>query len=440
MLGFFVVALDAQVVNVAMIDIRADLGGGLSGLQWVITGYTLAFSALLLSAGALSDRSGARRTYAIGMALFVVASAACGLATSLESLVAARIVQGAGAALITPTSLALLRAAYDDPAGRAKAIGYWAMGGSVAAAAGPIVGGALTELDWRLIFLVNLPVGLLALILLRRVAPSPRRVVPIDWIGQISATLALASLTYAVIEGAATGYGAPPILAAMAVAVLSAAVFLVAQRRGRHPMVPLSLFRMRPVVVSLTVGFVGMVGFYGVVFLQSLYFQQLRGATPLATGMLFLPMTILVTAVNAVAARITIRFGHTLPIVVGQLVMVVGLISLCLIPADAPVLAVAALMIPVAVGGALTVPAITSLLIDSVPAEKVGIGSGLLNSARQVGGSLGVAVFGAILVRSADFMLGLRISLFMIAGLLVVTAVLSLTLRRAASRPAPING
>jgi DHA2 family methylenomycin A resistance protein-like MFS transporter len=217
MLGFFVVALDAQVVNVALPDIRTGLGGGLAGLQWVVTGYTLMFSALLLFAGTLADRIGARRTYGVGMGLFVAASAASGFAASLGVLVAARLLQGVGAALVTPTSLVLISTAYHDSTARAKAIALWAMGGSVAAAAGPLLGGAITQVDWRLIFFLNLPVGAGAFAVLARVQRSQRRVVPFDRAGQVSAIVALAAVTFAVIEGAGYGYGSPVILAAGAV-------------------------------------------------------------------------------------------------------------------------------------------------------------------------------------------------------------------------------
>ena len=254
MLGFFVVALDAQVVNVALPAIRADLGGGLSGLQRVVTGYTLMFSALLLFGGTFSDRAGARRAYGTGMVVFAAASAACGLAPSLGFLVAARLVQGAGAALVTPTSLALIREAYHDPGQRARAIAYWAMGGSVAAAAGPVLGGALSQLDWRLIFFLNLPAGALALVVLTRVGASPRQAVPFDWTGQICAVLALAALTYAVIEGGKQGYGSAPILAAFMAAIAASAAFLAAQALGRHPIVPLEMFRSRTAAILLAAG------------------------------------------------------------------------------------------------------------------------------------------------------------------------------------------
>src|SRR5919199_1206414 len=183
-LGFFIVTLDALVVNVALPAIGSDLGGGITGLQWVIDGYTLMFAALLLSAGALSDRIGARQAYAVGLATFVAASVACGLAPQLGVLIGARLVQGAGAALMLPTTLALIREAYPNARQRARAIAMWSVGAGVASAAGPVVGGFLTLLSWRMIFFINLPVGLVALLLLSRVVRSTRRPVPFDWLGQ----------------------------------------------------------------------------------------------------------------------------------------------------------------------------------------------------------------------------------------------------------------
>ncbi|GIF23153.1 DHA2 family methylenomycin A resistance protein-like MFS transporter [Actinoplanes tereljensis] len=421
MLGFAVVTLDTQVVNVALPDIARDLGGRLSALQWIVTGYTLMFSALLLFAGTLSDRIGARRTYGIGMLIFVVASMVCGFAPGLGGLIAARVVQGVGAALVTPTSLALIRAAYHDSKARARAIAYWAMGGSIAAAAGPVLGGALTQLDWRLIFFLNLPVGLVAGLVLRGTADSPRNVVPFDWTGQIAAVLALGALTYGIIEGA----GVIPFV----VAFLAGAIFLIAQARGRHPMVPLDLFRSRTVSVALAVGFLNMAGFYGVVFLQSLYFQQSRGASPFVTGLLFLPMTGLVALLSPVAARTAARFGPAVPIVGGQLLMAAGLAGLVLLPADAPLLLVAAVMVPVGVGGSFTVPPTTALILDSVPHHRAGTAGGVFNTFRQMGGSLGVAAFGAVVASQATFRSGLQISLTVTAILVLLTAGVSLVLR-----------
>ena len=439
MLGFAVVALDAQITNVALPAIHRGLGGGLAGLQWIVTGYTLMFSALLLFGGSMADRVGSKSAYRNGMVLFVVASAACGFAPSLPFLVGARIVQGTGAALLTPTSLSLIREAFGDSRERARAIAFWAMGGSVAAAAGPVLGGLLTQVDWRLIFFVNLPVGLAAVGLLAQAAPSPRRTARFDWTGQASAVLSLGALTYAFIEGGSVGFGSNRIITAFVVAAASFAVFLFGERRGQHPMVPLALFRSRPVVITLSVAFITMAGFYGTVFLQSLYFQQQRGYSALATGLLFLPMTGLVALTNPLVSKIAQRFGRILPIVAGQVGMASGLLLLALIPFHAPVLVVALVMILVGVGGAFTVPPIASLILDTVPGQLGGTASGVLNTFRQMGGSLGVAVFGAVVNASSSFEHGLRISFAGTAVLVVIAAVSTLALRKSARQHSSIK-
>lgn len=193
-------------------------------------------------------------------------------------------------------------------------------------------------------------------------------------------------------------------------------------------MVPLHLFRARPVAISLAAAFVTMAAFYGIVFVQSLYFQQVRGASPLQTGLLFLPMTAMVAILNPTAARVALRFGSRVPIIGGQVVMVLGLVGLAVAPADLPLAAVAALMVPVGVGGSFTVPPLTSLLLDAVPAPQAGTASGVLNTARQVGGSMGVAAAGAVIGHMAGFMDGLRLSLVALAALLVLTTAVSLLL------------
>lgn len=429
MLGFFVVALDAQIVNVALPDIGAALGGGLSGLQWVVTGYTLTFSALILFAGTLSDRIGARRAYGIGMIVFAAASAMCGLAPGLGTLIGARLLQGAGAALVTPTSLALIRERLGDAHQRTRAIGLWAVGGSVAAAAGPIVGGALTLVDWRLIFWVNLPVAALALVCVSRAGASPRREAPFDVVGQVSAIAALGSFSYVVIEGGHHGWTSPLIIGLLTVAFLSGTVFLAAQARGRHPMVPLGMFGSRQLSVALAIAFFSMAAFYGVVFVQSLYFQQQRGESPLVTGLLFLPMTGLVTIVSSQAASLVARFGRRALITTGLLVQCLGLVVIVALPADVSIWVVGSAMVPVGVGGALTVPPIASLVIDNAPAEVAATASGVLNTFRQLGGSLGVASVGAVIAGHASFMDGLRVGLVATVVILGITAALSLTLR-----------
>ena len=262
-LGFFVITLDAVVVNVALPAIREELGGGITGLQWIVDGYTLMFAALLLSAGALSDRVGAGRAFGAGLVGFVVASVACGLAPSLAALVAARFVQGAAAAVMMPSSMALIGQAYPDPVRGARAVAVWAVGGSVASCSGPVLGGLLTLVSWRWIFLINVPVGAVALVLLAQTQRSPQRLVPFDGVGQITAVLAIGGLTYGAIEAGAAGIAAPRVVAAFVVAVVALAAFFGAQARGAHPMVPLDLFRSRTVTVAVVVGFAFVVGYSG---------------------------------------------------------------------------------------------------------------------------------------------------------------------------------
>ncbi|MFI6325214.1 MFS transporter [Nonomuraea sp. NPDC050556] len=409
LLGFFLIILDASAVNIGLDAIGAGLQGGMTWLQWVVDGYTLMFAALMLSAGALSDRIGASRAFAIGLAAFTLASVACGLAPTLPLLVAARVVQGAAAALTMPASLALVRQAYTDPAKRARAISIWTAGGAAAVAAGPVAGGLLTDVwSWRGIFLINVPVGALAWWLLRRTPASERRAAPLDLPGQVTATVALAALTFAVIER--------NVLAAV-VAMAAGAAFVLVESRVARPVVPLSLFRSRAVTTSIAAGFALNVGFYGMVFLLGLYFQQVKGMSPLAAGLMFVPMTLFITTANLLSSRIAARFGNRVPIVAGQVAMMAGLLGMVLVGRDTPVLAL--LMIPIGVGGGLAVPTLTAVLLDSVEPERAGLAGGLFNAIRQAGAGLAVAVFGS-------FTAGLTESALIGAGLLLLTAFASL--------------
>ncbi|MFF5755406.1 MFS transporter [Streptomyces longwoodensis] len=429
LLGFTLVCLDASVVNVALPAISSSLGGGMSGLQWVVDAYTLAFAALMLSTGAFSDRAGASRAYALGTAVFTLASAACGLAPGLPSLIGARVVQGVAAAVVLPASLALVRQAYPDPARRARAVAAWAAGGSAAVALGPVAGGVLTSAwDWRAIFFVNLPVGAAILLLLLRAPRSERRPAPLDLPGQVTAVVALTALTFAVIERGVTG------AVALAVAVVAGAVFFRVEARGPHPVVPLGLFRDRTVAVAVATGAAVSVAFYSVVFVFSLYFQQVRGLGPLAAGLAFLPMTGLIAVVNVVAGKLAGRFGPRLPMVVGQWVAVAGLLLLLSVGADTPAPLVAVALVPLALGCALTVPPLTAAMMDAVPAERAGLAAGVLNAARQVAGGLGIAVFGTLV--ADGFATGMRLSLAIAAVLLAVTGAFSFRLAgRPATRP-----
>ncbi|KOV69742.1 MFS transporter [Streptomyces sp. MMG1121] len=426
MLGSALITLDATVVNVALPAIGSSLGGGMSGLQWVVDAYTLAFAALMLSTGAFSDRTGASRAYALGITVFTLASAACGLAPDLPVLIGARAVQGVGAAVVLPASLALVRQAYPDPVRRARAVATWAAGGSTALALGPVAGGALTTAwDWRGIFFVNLPLGVAALVLLVRAPRSERRPAPLDLPGQATAVLALTALTFAVIEGGTTG------IVAFVVAVAAGALFVRIESRRPHPVVPLALFRDRAVRVAVATGAACSVAFYGMIFLFSLFFQQVQGHSALYAGLLFLPMTGLIAVTNVVSGKLAGRYGPRLPLLLGQALGVAGLLALLFVDAGTPTVVVALLLVPMALGVALAIPTLTVVMLDAVPAERAGLAAGVLNSARQVSGGLGIAVFGALV--AGGFGTGLRSSLLVAAALLAATFWLS---SRLGGRPA----
>ncbi len=407
-LGFFVITLDAVVVNVALPSIRADLGDGITGLQWVVDGYTLLFAAVMLSAGALSDRVGARRAFSAGIGLFVLASAA---------------------AVIMPSSMALLGHAYPDPVRRARAVAVWAIGASVASSCGPVLGGVLTLVSWRAIFYINVPAGAVALLLLARAERSPHRKVGFDWVGQGSAVLAMGGLTYGAIEAGAAGLTAPRVLTAFIVAAAAFAVFVLSQARGAHPMMPLGLFRARNVSIAVAVGFAFIVGYFGLPFVMSLYLQQQRGLSALGAGVAFLPMMLIGLALTPFSARIAERAGARLLVCGGLAVMALGLAALAMVPAATPVWLLAALMMLVGLGGPLVMPPVTGVLLNSVPAHLSGTASGVFNTGRQVGGALAVAVFGALLAGQGTFQHGMRVSLLVAAAVALAAAAGAAALR-----------
>ncbi len=421
-------SLDATAVNVALPGIGRTLGGTTAGLQWVVDAYTLMFAALLISAGALSDRFGARRLFAAGLAAFMIASAACGVAPGLGLLIGGRAVQGSAAAIMLPASLALVRQAFADPAQRAKAIARWSVGGAVAIAAGPVVGGALTSaVSWRAIFFINLPVGLATLVLLAGVRRSPRRVVPLDPAGQVTAIAGLGALTFGVIEGGENGFGRPLVLGCLLLAAAALAAFVVAEARAVHPMVPLGMFRSRTVTVCVAIGFAINVAFYGLIFVLSLYFQRILGEPAVTAGLMFLPMTALLSSANLTSAQVAARFGPRVTIWTGLGVSALGTLALLLACTWPDHLLLAAVMVPAGIGLGFALPSLTVVLLDAIPADQAGLAAGMLNSSRQIGGTLAVAVFGALVAHRADFVSGLRESILVGAVMLLAATAAALT-------------
>ena len=447
--GFVVTQLDVTIVNIALAKIGGDLHADVTGLQWIVDAYALAFSVLMLSAGVLGDRLGARRMYAVGIVIFALASLACGLAFDATMLVAARALQGIGAAAMLPNSLALLnQACGHDPKLRARAVGLWTAAGAVSIAAGPVIGGLLIAgLGWRSIFLVNLPIcaaGLFATFAwvprpdatavpnttvpgnaqsTAQAAPQPRSV---DLPGQLLAIIALTAFTGAVIEGRPLGLSHPLVAGGFILAVIAVIAFVTVEARVATPMLPLSLFRKRTFSAAVLFGICVNLTYYGMVFVLSLYLQHVRGYTPLEAGLAFLPLTGGFLASNVLSGWVVGRYGVRVPMICGALTAALGYGLLHLVGATTPLigLLVPFLLIPSGMG--LAVPAMTTAVLASVERQRAGTASAVLNTARQAGGAVGVAAFGALVsgAGAAHIVFGMQVATAISTGLLLAALVL----------------
>ena len=426
-LGFGAVQLDVTIVNTALNSISTSLGGGVSELQWIVSAYTIAFAALILTAGAAGDRVGAKLIFMVGFGIFTAASLACALAPSVAVLIAARLVQGVGAAMLVPSSLALLNHAYPDEKERGRAVGIWAAGASLALTAGPLAGGILVALvGWRSIFLVNLPIGLAGLWLTWRYASetvqSPDR--ELDLAGQLAAIAALGCLAAATIEGGVLGWMNPWVLACFAGFAVLGTAFVVQERRARQPMLPLVLFKNTLFTLASIVGLLVNMAFYGLIFVLSLYFQQVNGLSPLATGMAFLPMMGAVLPANLLAARAAEHWGAPITIAAGAAITALGCLGLLGLERDTSYWAICAQLLAMGAGLGLLVPPLTSTLLGSVEKARSGLAAGVLNSTRQTGSVLGVALFGSLVGKGSAFLAGTREALMISIALLLAAAVL----------------
>ena len=425
-LGYGVVQLDVTIVNTALSSMGKSLGGGVSQLQWVVSTYTIAFAAFILTAGALGDRVGAKKIFMAGFAIFTASSLVCALAPTAALLITARAGQGLGAAILVPNSLALLNHAYPDAKERGRAVGIWAAGASLALTAGPLAGGILiVSLGWRSIFLVNLPIGLVGLWLTWRYATettfSAQR--ELDLPGQAFAIAALGCLAGAFIEGGVLGWRNHWVEFGLFAFAVTAALFILQERRAEQPMLPLSLFKHRLFSLTSLVGLLVNVAFYGLIFMLSLYFQQINEMSPFATGLAFLPMMGAILPANLLASRASERFGAPAIIAAGAAITAIGCIGLLGIGRNTSYWAIFAQLIAMGAGLGLLVPPLTSTLLGSVEKARSGIAAGVLNATRQTGSVLGVALFGSLVGHANTFLPGAHESLVISAILLTLAAV-----------------
>jgi EmrB/QacA subfamily drug resistance transporter len=402
-LGSAVVSLDATVVNVALPTIGRDLDAGVSGLQWTVNGYALTLAALILLGGSLGDRFGRRRIFVFGVAWFGVASLLCGIAPNLETLVLARALQGIGGALLTPGSLAMISSSF-CPEDRARAIGAWSGLGGVAAAVGPLLGGALLEQSWRLVFLINLPLTVFVIVLAVRHVPesldpsAPRR---LDVLGAATGAIGLGGITYALI--AAPGSGSPVVIVAAVIGILGLVSFVLTERRSHHPLVPLDVFASRQFTAANLVTLALYAAISGVFFLLAIVLQTVVGLSPLQAGAAMLPVTALMLTLSSRTGALAARIGPRRPMTFGPLLMAGGLLLMLRIGAGGSyLLNVLPAIIVFGLGLTLTVAPLTAAVLAAAEDRHAGVASGVNNAVARTAGLLSVAVLPLVMGLSGN--------------------------------------
>jgi EmrB/QacA subfamily drug resistance transporter len=399
--GLFMIMLDNTIVNVALPSIQRSLHMSLSSLEWIVTAYALTFAALLITGGKLGDLYGRKRMFIAGLVVFTLASLACGLAPNAGFLIGARAVQGVGAALMNPATLSIITATF-PPKERGQAIGIWAGVSALALAIGPLIGGLIVDnINWHWIFYVNVPVGVVGIIVSRWVIAESRDTSheqSIDLPGLVTSGGSLLALSYALIEGNKHGWGSPEIIGLFVGAAVLLAVFIWLELRQRLPMLDLGLFKIGSFAGANIVAMLVSLGMFGVFFFISLYVQNVLGYSPTKAGAIFLPMTILIILIAPIAGKLSDRVGSRWLMGAGMAILGVSLLLYQRIGLHTGFWSLLPQLVLGGVGMALTMSPMTSAAMSSVPVDKAGVGSGVLNSFRQVGGSLGIALMGAILL------------------------------------------
>jgi EmrB/QacA subfamily drug resistance transporter len=443
--GLFMIMLDNTVVNVALPAIQRDLGAGLSELEWIVSGYALTFAALMLTGGKLADLLGRRRVFVGGLAVFAGSSLACALAPSAGFLIGARIVQGAGAALMNPATLSIISATF-PPRERGSAIGIWAGVSALALAIGPLVGGLLTEhVGWSSIFYLNVPIGIVAIaasfLLIDESKDTTEGRRP-DVPGQLASAVGLFALTYALIEANTYGWGSGRIAGALALAAAALLAFVLLERHQRAPMLDLGLFRNGTFAGANVVLLLVALAMFGVFFFLSLYMQNILGYSPVEAGAAFLPMTGLVIVVAPLAGRLSDRVGSRWLLTGGMALLALQLLYFSRLGVNEGFWS----LVPGMLLGGLGMPAVmapaSAAALSGVPVDKAGVGSAVLNSSRQLGGSIGVALMGAIMLHEIGgsrtpeaFVHGLSVALEVAAAIAVAGALVAVATVRTHVEP-----
>jgi DHA2 family methylenomycin A resistance protein-like MFS transporter len=432
-LGGLIVFLDVSAVNLATSAINRDLGGSLAALEWVVNGYTLAFSAFLLTAGGLGDRFGAARVFAIGVSAFAAASLVCAVSPNLTCLIAGRIVQGVAGAMVLPAALSMLHAAYPDVTARTKAVGTWAATASLALALGPVLSGVMVSaVGWRYIFVLNVPVAAVAVWAASgprkaHTAPGSRGKARLDVRGQVLAVIAVATLTTAIIQAnESAALALIPICAVVSVAAFGAFVWV--EHRSAAPMLPLAVFRSAPFDLACLIGMLINFAFYGLLFIYSLYFQRSWHYSALSAGLAFLPISVATGISNFMGSRLDARWGSRTVLIIGNVLGTGGYVALVPFTHVHSYAAIIGQFVFIGLGMGLLVPAATTTVLHAADADKVGVASGTFNALRQLGGLLGIAVMSLIVGSSSASSLtaGLRACLICAGAAYFISLILTL--------------
>jgi EmrB/QacA subfamily drug resistance transporter len=420
-LSLFIVGLDITVVNVALPTIGHELGAGVSGLQWTVDAYTVVMASLLMLGGSTADRFGRKRVFVTGLSVFSAASLLCSVAPSIELLVAARVLQAVGASMLNPVAMSIVTNTFTDPRERAQAVGVWGAVFGISMALGPVVGGAVvSSIGWRPIFWVNVPVGIVAILLTLRFipeskAPAPRRVDPV---GQVLVIVLLATLTYGIIE-------TPAALPVAAAALLG---LLVYERRRREPLIDLRFFRSVPFSSAIAISVSAFAAFGGFLFLSTLYLQQERGLSPVHAGLVTVPVALMTVIASPLSGRIVGRRGPRVPLVISG---VCSLAACVMLTATGPSTSLAWLVGAYVLFGLslgfVNAP-ITNAAVSGMPRAQAGVAAAIATTSRQVGQALGVAVVGAIAPPAAAWW-----TLAACGGVVLTLGLLATTTRAGAS-------
>ena len=402
--SLLIVSMDNTIVNVALPSIQRDLHASLAGLQWTVDAYTVVLASLLLLSGSTGDRFGRRRVFQTGLLLFVAGSLLCSLAPTLGWLIAARMIQAVGGSMMNPVALSIITNVFTNPRERAAAIGAWGAVVGISLALGPIVGGLLTEtIGWRSIFWINVPIGLAAVVFAAIFVPESRAERPrrFDPVGQVLVIVALASLTYAIIDAPTANWASVQTIGLFALSAAAVAGLILYEPRRADPLIELRFFRSPPFTGATLLAICSFAAFSGFLFLNTLYLQEVRGYSALAAGACTLPMAAMAMVMSPVSGRMVGRGGPRLPLFIAGGCMCAGALLLTSLSASTPLALLLASYAIFGVGFGAVNPPITYAAVSGMPDNQAGVAAAVASTSRQVGQALGVAITGSILGTAA---------------------------------------